>query len=164
MEPASQQSLNQPIDRTRFSDQLAIAGVIVDATKVNVILSKHRQLLYNQKGVRNVYEMPDAEGQRAVLLNPEMSWETLEPLLTQILEVENLPRTTQHITKKYEDYSYFEALKLLLPPEVTTPSGFEVIGHIAHLNLRKDQIPFQFVIGNPGGLPQDRSSGTRQPA
>jgi tRNA (guanine37-N1)-methyltransferase len=150
MEPATQQTLNQPIDRTRFSEQLTVAGIIVDANQVGLILSKHRQLLYNQKGVKNVYEIPNAEAQRTVLLNPQMSWETLRPLLTEILGTEDLVQTTHQVAKKYEDYSYFEALKLLLPADVTTPSGFEVIGHIAHLNLRKDQIPFQFVIGKSG--------------
>ena len=47
----------------------------------------------------------------------------------------------------YEDYSYSSALDLMLPKEVTTPGGFEVIGSIAHLNLRQDQFPYKYLIG-----------------
>ncbi len=35
----------------------------------------------------------------------------------------------------------------LLPPDVEVPSSFESVGHIAHLNLREEQLPHRYVIG-----------------
>ncbi|CAI5457814.1 unnamed protein product, partial [Closterium sp. Yama58-4] len=54
---------------------------------------------------------------------------------------------------KYEqrlDYSYWPAdhvLKKLLPPGVEVPTAFETVGHIAHVNLRDELLPYRFVIG-----------------
>jgi tRNA (guanine37-N1)-methyltransferase len=34
-----------------------------------------------------------------------------------------------------------------LPQGVDAPSSFETIGHIIHLNLRDNQLPFKYLIG-----------------
>ena len=38
-------------------------------------------------------------------------------------------------------------MKQVLPAGVETPSSFEMVGHIAHLNLRDAQLPYRFIIG-----------------
>ena len=48
------------------------------------------------------------------------------------------------------NYNYFTAdqvLTSLLPENVTIPSGFALVGHIAHVNLRDEQLPYKHVIG-----------------
>ena len=35
----------------------------------------------------------------------------------------------------------------MLPADVTVPTAFETIGHIAHLNLRDEQLPYKQAIG-----------------
>lgn len=40
-----------------------------------------------------------------------------------------------------------EIMKELLPSDVVIPSSFEIIGHIAHLNLRAPQLPYKHLIG-----------------
>ena len=40
-----------------------------------------------------------------------------------------------------------EVLRRLLPVELPNVTGFETIGHIAHLNLRVDHLPFKSIIG-----------------
>jgi tRNA (guanine37-N1)-methyltransferase len=36
----------------------------------------------------------------------------------------------------------------LLPPGVEVPMSFETVGHIAHLNLREEQLPHKHLIGS----------------
>ncbi|XP_044464135.1 tRNA (guanine(37)-N1)-methyltransferase 2 isoform X2 [Mangifera indica] len=46
-------------------------------------------------------------------------------------------------------YSYWDAdyvLKQILPPGVEVPTSFETIGHIAHLNIHDELLPFKEVI------------------
>jgi hypothetical protein len=40
-----------------------------------------------------------------------------------------------------------QILKKLLPPHNETPSSFETIGHIAHINLRDEFLPYKRIIG-----------------
>ncbi|XP_078171198.1 met-10+ like family protein isoform X2 [Carex rostrata] len=46
-------------------------------------------------------------------------------------------------------YSYWHMTQLLeaiLPDDIIIPSGFETIGHIAHLNLREEHLPYKKLI------------------
>ena len=48
------------------------------------------------------------------------------------------------------DYSYWqvdEILAAILPDGMQIPSSFETAGHIAHLNLRDEQLPYKQIIG-----------------
>jgi tRNA (guanine37-N1)-methyltransferase len=51
----------------------------------------------------------------------------------------------------YENYSMNDALKVLLTQsnlsEKDVPSGFEIIGDIAHMNLNDKQFPFRYQVG-----------------
>lgn len=39
------------------------------------------------------------------------------------------------------------AMQRLLPAGVDAPGSFETVGHIAHLNLREEQLPYKHLIG-----------------
>lgn len=47
----------------------------------------------------------------------------------------------------YEHLTVEEVLRQLLPRGIEIPSSFEQIGHIAHLNLREEVLPFKSLIG-----------------
>ena len=49
----------------------------------------------------------------------------------------------------YKNFSSHEILQSVLPIEAVKdiPSSFEQIGHIAHLNLREEQLPYKELIG-----------------
>ena len=52
------------------------------------------------------------------------------------------------IELSYENYSMNEALKILMKlDEKEVPSGFEIIGDIAHMNLNEKQFPFRYQVG-----------------
>lgn len=52
------------------------------------------------------------------------------------------------VTLEYQHYSAHAVLSAVLPPETKEiPTGFEMVGHIAHLNLRKELLPYKAVIG-----------------
>lgn len=54
----------------------------------------------------------------------------------------------REVTVGYEQWNLDEVLRNLLPDEVTVPSSFETIGHIAHLNLRDEHESYKQVIGS----------------
>ncbi|GAB1608431.1 tRNA (guanine(37)-N1)-methyltransferase-like [Argonauta hians] len=47
----------------------------------------------------------------------------------------------------YDNWSAAEILRAILPQNCDNVSGFSNVGHIAHLNLRDETLPFKFLIG-----------------
>lgn len=48
----------------------------------------------------------------------------------------------------YDHFSVEEVLKMLLPINIKEiPSSFEQAGHLAHLNLRDEMLPYKYIIG-----------------
>jgi tRNA (guanine37-N1)-methyltransferase len=47
----------------------------------------------------------------------------------------------------YDALSADVVLRRLLPPTVEVPTGFEPVGHVAHFNLRDEQLPYKHLIG-----------------
>jgi tRNA (guanine37-N1)-methyltransferase len=75
---------------------------------------------------------------------------TSNPVLQQCLEqYENCQLTQYTVTTTYEHWTTDQVLRHILPkdtiPEI--PSAFETVGHIAHLNLRDECIPYKYWIG-----------------
>ncbi|KNA25658.1 hypothetical protein SOVF_004600 [Spinacia oleracea] len=51
-----------------------------------------------------------------------------------------------NLTLLYDYWSNEEVLRALLPKDMTIPSAFETVGHIAHLNLKDEYLPYKKVI------------------
>uniref|UniRef100_J3L069 SAM-dependent methyltransferase TRM5/TYW2-type domain-containing protein n=1 Tax=Oryza brachyantha TaxID=4533 RepID=J3L069_ORYBR len=50
------------------------------------------------------------------------------------------------VTLFYDYWPMNEVLEELLPEGIITPTGFETVGHIAHLNLRDEHLPYKKLI------------------
>ena len=80
--------------------------------------------------------------------------EALEQYIKSVLSPEQLETYTYSITEEtitltIQNYSYDEILKLLYKEELPIiPGGFEIIGKIAHLNLREQFLKYKYVIGS----------------
>jgi tRNA (guanine37-N1)-methyltransferase len=54
----------------------------------------------------------------------------------------------REIKLNYNNYIWTEALKKIIPKDLEeVPSGYEIIGNIAHLNLREKYLPYKYYIG-----------------
>lgn len=51
-----------------------------------------------------------------------------------------------NLTLLYDYWSADEVLTALLPKDMITPSAFETVGHIAHLNLKDEHLPYKKAI------------------
>ncbi|KAM0952393.1 putative tRNA (guanine(37)-N(1))-methyltransferase [Dioscorea sansibarensis] len=50
------------------------------------------------------------------------------------------------LTLFYDYWQMNELLEALLPEDMVVPTGFETVGHIAHLNLRDEHLPYKNLI------------------
>lgn len=55
--------------------------------------------------------------------------------------------TTWNVRQTYSNCGTEQVLRTLLPDEVQVPTSFESVGHIAHVNLREEQVKWKFLIG-----------------
>jgi tRNA (guanine37-N1)-methyltransferase len=63
-------------------------------------------------------------------------------------------RVIEHVIQLgYEHLGMDEVLRIVLPPDVVDanqgmlPSGFEIVGHIAHINIKDELLDWRYVIG-----------------
>lgn len=62
-------------------------------------------------------------------------------------QLEGAEYSTCDVELTYDNWSAEEVLKAVLPEDVPSVTGFSIIGHVAHLNLKAAHAPFKSVIG-----------------
>lgn len=71
-----------------------------------------------------------------------------EPLtLTKLSKDRGIGVSTGKVSIGYNDMSASEVMRHFLPEGCEIPGSFEGVGHIAHLNLRDELLPFKYLIG-----------------
>ena len=88
---------------------------------------------------------------------------TLEDILIQIKKDEKYSITEEHITLTEKNFSYEDIFKYFLEEEISNkkiienetsinkllkslPNGFEIVGKIAHMNLRDEYLKYKYFI------------------
>ncbi|KAF1783383.1 SAM-dependent methyltransferase TRM5/TYW2-type [Phytophthora cactorum] len=145
------------LDKTLFKKTLEVVGVRVEAKKIGRVVKKLHGHLLNLPRLRNVVPDPTNpdpyknSSSKLILLNSKVKdTETLQPLnedLVTFLKEESLAFVSHAIELDYSYFAVDQVLSELLPQGMDIPSSFETVGHIAHLNLRDNQLPYKNVIG-----------------
>ncbi|KAJ8602426.1 hypothetical protein CTAYLR_001235 [Chrysophaeum taylorii] len=132
------------LDRGAFRRRLEVPALRVPAKRTGEVLQRLRPHLLNMARRRNV---ESAGAMKMVLLSRELPLEgTLEALPPEVREWLGEVEVTRHaIELDYEYLTAEEALRMVLPVEV--PTSFEIVGHVVHLNLRAEQLPWKSIIG-----------------
>lgn len=81
---------------------------------------------------------------KAVLLKPDYSFTSEQQTLIAQNEASLI---TVKLFLDFNNWDYHTILKAILPEDCTIPSAFETVGHIAHLNLRTEQLEYKHIIG-----------------
>ncbi|KAJ2985747.1 hypothetical protein NUW58_g5365 [Xylaria curta] len=159
------------LDRTLFAKTVNLAAVaITDKRKIaqwRQSLHKDNTLLGAER-LANVVPHPDqtlaSQGARCLLLHPKVRPtvpDTWTPLLRDGVEKQELGVVPYDLSLDYTYWSYDDVMQCLLPSDVRDehdgfPSGFNQAGHVAHLNLRDQFLPYKKLIAqvlidkNPG--------------
>ena len=126
------------VDKSIFNKTLDILALRVKPAQVQDVLRKYKSQLWSFPRRKNVVDCPE-EPQKFKL----------------ILFADEIPAELQSIGEKifyqvhlcYDDYSFEEVLRRVIPEPIDAPTSFESIGHIAHFNLRDDVWPFRHIVG-----------------
>lgn len=110
-----------------------------------LLMSSHDQYLYKHANASTTQNTDDIfiELTQSLPHIPESNLHTL------ITNYDARPAPPQSITIPYQNQSASRILSKVLPPSaLPPPSSYEQIGHVAHLNLRSNHLPFKQLIGH----------------
>ncbi|ESU06548.1 hypothetical protein FGSG_01254 [Fusarium graminearum PH-1] len=146
------------LDRSLFAKTLNSAAASI---KENKLLSKYRKELEKTNEIlfmerfNAILPDPDpllaSEGKKCIVLAPQIkhaSPETWSPILQEAAKAGDIKVVPYDIEIGYEFWSYFDVIKSILPEELheEIPSGFNTVGHVAHLNIRDEYLPYKNII------------------
>eukprot|EP01112_Ceratiomyxa_fruticulosa_P004051 TRINITY_DN1439_c0_g2_i2.p1 TRINITY_DN1439_c0_g2~~TRINITY_DN1439_c0_g2_i2.p1 ORF type:complete len:448 (+),score=85.48 TRINITY_DN1439_c0_g2_i2:87-1430(+) len=87
---------------------------------------------------------------KILLLDEKFNNESLPQPLLDFLQIlhEDIQFVQHEVNLDFSHFTTEQVLRQYIPPEIEQiPSSFETIGHIAHLNLKDELLPYKGVIG-----------------
>lgn len=147
------------LNKAAFSKTLNIAAATVRDNKnmmrIRQTLTKNSDILPLER-LSAIQPDPDAslaaQGRKCLLLRPTISPkqpETWGPVISELVSQDMVGIVPYQLTLDYEYWTSRDVLSSLLPEELheDIPAGFNTAGHVAHLNLRSQHLPYKQLIG-----------------
>ncbi|KAI0756468.1 guanine-N-1-methyltransferase [Daedaleopsis nitida] len=136
------------LDKTAFRKVLSVLAAKVAPEKAGVLLkaTPMKRLLIDVPKVKSVAPGPD-QGRLVLLKYSDQA--DLSPEALDFLRSHSAVLVPHELVFDYDYWSTDDVIHAILPDdlEAGAPSGFAVVGHIAHMNLRPEYLPFKHIIG-----------------
>ncbi|RFU34301.1 hypothetical protein B7463_g2005, partial [Scytalidium lignicola] len=156
--PPIVRSASAVLDRSLFSRTIPIAAARVENIK-NISrfrgqLDKTKELLRLERH-SNIRSDPDpalaAKGGKCLLLMPQVRPEdpaTWSSILQEAVKAQEMGVIPFNLDLDYNYWTYLDIMESILPEDAQDeiPVGFSIVGHIAHLNLREQYLPYKKLI------------------
>jgi tRNA (guanine37-N1)-methyltransferase len=136
-----------PIDEfpTDWKQSLSFPALLVPVRRTAELRKRLASLLLRRPQTKSVY--PASDGTKRILLLANSDALKSELVVDAIRHCD-CSITTYTLELDYPDLTAEEVLRTLLPPETTEiPSSYELVGHLAHINLRNELLPYKYWIG-----------------
>lgn len=158
------------LDRSFFKKKVPLSAArvldIKKMSKLRLDLQKSKDILFVDR-LSNIQPDPIEEnaklGKKCILLRPEIDdkgekkpWSAKVAELTDAELIKVVP---YEVNLDYDYWTYHDIASAVLPTSEEhdeIPSGFTLVGHVAHLNLRDQYLQYKHIIGeilidkNPG--------------
>lgn len=158
--PPLVRSATTVFDRSLFSKAVPVAAARIkdpkDIGRFRSELCKTREILKLERFL-NVRPDPDpevaAKGGKCVILDPQVKPEdpsTWSPMLAEAVNANKIKILPYDVKLDYDYWNYMDIMTAVLPEDAQgeIPVGFAIVGHIAHLNLREEYLPFKRIIAD----------------
>jgi tRNA (guanine37-N1)-methyltransferase len=148
--PLSVKGITQ-LDRDQFTHIITVPYVNIPGECVQS--SKWKDILLLLHSFKNVRDLE--KGFKQVLFDPNVI-KAKEDVIQHIPSIKEYIEQSfdfTPITITYANYTIQEVIKAILPNDlveekgVNTGSGYSLVGHIAHFNLRDEVLPYKHIIG-----------------
>ncbi|XP_045830304.1 tRNA (guanine(37)-N1)-methyltransferase 2 [Trifolium pratense] len=138
------------LDESKFDVQLKLWALRIPCQLCRVATRILNGYVLDKPRVKPITDDPTCDKNRYLILSEKVQNQDLSDIpkqkldeLKDLCEIEVLPYS---LTLGYSYWNADHVLKQILPDGVEVPSSFETIGHIAHLNLHDELLPFKDVI------------------
>ncbi|KAG8739480.1 tRNA(m(1)G37)methyltransferase [Ceratobasidium sp. 414] len=136
------------LDRSLFRLTIPILAAEIEARKTGELLRSPalRGSILDIPKITNVVKGQDGNDSKRLLL---LGAGQLSAVARQYLDEEAAKFVPHNINLDYEYWTADQILRSVLPPELGdgSPTAFSINGHIAHMNLRDEYLPYRYLIG-----------------
>ncbi|KAL4069843.1 Met-10+ like-protein-domain-containing protein [Scleroderma yunnanense] len=149
--PPVHRGMESNLDRSAFQKSIPVLAVRIATQQTALLLRSDalKSYIIDIPKIRSVVWDPSAENDRRLVLLKITEQAALSPEARTFL-IDHSAEIVEHTINL--DYNYWTAddiLQAVLPEHLLdgSPTGFSVIGHIAHMNLNKEYLPYKKIIG-----------------
>eukprot|EP00512_Aurantiochytrium_limacinum_P000268 CAMPEP_0171491868 /NCGR_PEP_ID=MMETSP0958-20121227/4095_1 /TAXON_ID=87120 /ORGANISM="Aurantiochytrium limacinum, Strain ATCCMYA-1381" /LENGTH=451 /DNA_ID=CAMNT_0012025327 /DNA_START=297 /DNA_END=1652 /DNA_ORIENTATION=- len=148
---AGGEDVKRSIDKEQFEEKLNAIGLRLDPRNVGGLMKTLKRFTVRGRGRRSVVEDQEHADKKVIVLDPAQVSNTED--LAKILSEEERERAGAEIIdvevrQGYDNLSAEQILRKLIPAEIKElPASFETVGHLAHVNLREEVLPWRYQIG-----------------
>ena len=142
------------LDRSVFEQTIDLVALRIPARKCTEFTKRFAGHIYHRPRVKPIVAdaeaAPGAAATRLLLLSEAVSSLELAELPDELRSyalAEAAVPVRYALQLGFEHLSAEQALRRVLPAGIEVPSSFESVGHVAHVNLREDQLPYKALIG-----------------
>ncbi|GBG28348.1 tRNA guanine37-N1-methyltransferase [Hondaea fermentalgiana] len=141
------------IDREMFEEKQATLALRVAPREVGGLMTKLKKFTVRGRGRRSVVDEKDGDSKttKVIVLDPALvpSVEDLDKIVDPASrEKAGAELIDWEVRNGYEHLTVEQVLRRLIPEDIKElPSSFETVGHLAHLNLREEVLPWRYEVG-----------------
>lgn len=138
------------LDESKFDVHLKLWALRIPRELCKTVTRVLNGYLLDKVRIKPITEDPSCKKNRYMILsekvqNPDLS-EIPDQKLDELKKLCKVDVVPYSLTLGYSYWTADHILKQILPPGVEVPSSFETIGHVAHLNIHDELLPFKDVI------------------
>lgn len=153
------------LDKSFFHKEIPLVAVYLsDPSYISSFSRKQEPYVLKQHGLGHVVFLENQDStentasspKKGILLDekyktPEQAENELGPIFAKELPSENVSVSfvPYNLKLDYDFWKTEEILSAIMPEELLDeiPSGFTIVGHVAHLNIRDQYLPYKSIIG-----------------
>lgn len=137
------------LDKTIFNAAVKVCSLKIPVKILGEVQKKFKKYLLSMPKIRNVVNIDGDSAYKLLLLEKDIQTdpETLPEPLKDFTKENEISVGEYEVEVGYENYNAHDALEKLLPKDVMIPTGFESVGHVAHMNLSEEHMPYKYQIG-----------------
>lgn len=136
------------LDKSAFTKTITVPTLLIPKCHLPLALKKSKKYLLKLVKLNSVVEFNENDDTHKILLNPLLIKDEKDALTKGIdLHSMNGKFNSSEISITYENWKAEQILRAVLPEKEEGCSGFSIIGHILHLNLREHLYPYKNLIG-----------------